>query len=99
MPLFRYLREAPKLRGAFDFGDYRYVGLGAAMHALVLEGRGVAVLPHYMVDADLRKGRLVRLLPRIELLTDHFKLVFRSDDPRRGIYSELAQCLRSFPIS
>jgi DNA-binding transcriptional LysR family regulator len=34
-----------------------------AVHALVLAGAGLAVLPDYLVAADLAAGRLVRILP------------------------------------
>ncbi|QWT21031.1 LysR family transcriptional regulator [Bacillus sp. NP157] len=34
-----------------------------AVHALVLEGMGLSVLPDYVVDDDLKAGRLVALLP------------------------------------
>lgn len=34
-----------------------------AVHAAVLAGGGVSVLPDYVVASDLRAGRLVRLLP------------------------------------
>jgi len=40
-----------------------------AVHATVLAGGGVSVLPDYAVTADLRAGRLVRLLPEWKLRT------------------------------
>jgi DNA-binding transcriptional LysR family regulator len=38
-----------------------------AVHAAVLAGGGVSVLPDYVVAADLGAGRLVRLLPEWKL--------------------------------
>jgi DNA-binding transcriptional LysR family regulator len=38
----------------------------AVMHRAVLAGAGLAILPDYLVDDDLRAGRLVRLLPGCE---------------------------------
>jgi DNA-binding transcriptional LysR family regulator len=35
----------------------------ASLRAFMREGVGVSILPQYMLDADLRAGRLVRLLP------------------------------------
>jgi len=39
------------------------------VHAAVLAGGGVSVLPDYAVAADLAAGRLVRLLPEWKLRT------------------------------
>lgn len=98
LPLFRYLREAPSLRGTLEFAGCRYLGLGEAIRRAVLAERGVAVLPEYMIEGELARGELVRLLRRIELLRDHFRLVFRSDDLRRERFLELAAALREQPL-
>ncbi len=99
LPLYRYLRDAPGLRGPMDFADHRYVGLGEAVKRQVLDGEGVAVLPEYMIETELGDGRLVPLLRSVELLRDHFRLVFRSGDLRRERFAELAQVLRAHPIA
>jgi LysR family transcriptional regulator, glycine cleavage system transcriptional activator len=92
LPLFRYLRDAPGGE-ALRFARLWRVGSGAAIHALVLRGAGVAVLPLYMVQRDLARGRLRRLLPAVRPLHDHFRLVFRGDDPRRAVYEAVAGAL------
>jgi len=43
------------------------VDVTTAVHAAVLAGGGVSVLPDYAVTADLEAGRLVRLLPEWKL--------------------------------
>jgi DNA-binding transcriptional LysR family regulator len=93
LPLFRYWRDAPDAGDRLRFGSVRYLGTAQAMVELVLDGEGVAVLPLYMVRRHLSAGRLVRALPRVELLTDYFRLVFRADDPRRSVYERLAEAL------
>jgi DNA-binding transcriptional LysR family regulator len=98
LPLYRYLRDAPGLRGPMRFAEHRYLGLGEAIRRRVLAGDGVAVLPRYMVEAELGDGRLVQLLRSIELLRDHFRLVFRSADLRRERLFELAEALRGWPL-
>lgn len=45
-----------------------------ALHQAVLQGLGVARIPRFVVGEDLRKGRLVQVLPRWEL-------------PEQGIYA------------
>ena len=35
----------------------------ASLRAFMREGVGISILPNYMLDADIRAGRLVRLLP------------------------------------
>jgi DNA-binding transcriptional LysR family regulator len=97
LPLFSYWRDAP--RGTpLDFGAVRLMGTIAAIRALVLRGEGVAVLPAYLVTPDLRAGRLVRLLPRVELAHDYFRLIFRGDDPRKSVYAALAQTMAAVPL-
>ena len=99
LPLYRYLRDAPGQRGQLAFRSHRYLGAGAAIHTLLLQGRGVAVMPEYMVRRDLDEGRLVRVLPRTPLLSDHFKLIHRAEDPRRSAYERLAAELRRHGIT
>jgi DNA-binding transcriptional LysR family regulator len=41
-----------------------------ALHAAVLSGLGVAVVPHYVAAEDLRLGRLVRLFPDVAVPPD-----------------------------
>jgi hypothetical protein len=51
-----------------------------------------------MVEAELADGSLVQLLRSIDLLRDHFRVVFRSGDLRRERFFELAEALRRWPI-
>lgn len=95
LPLTRYLLSTcPGL----VFGDVWRVGTGAAVLALVRAGEGVAVLPEYMVREDLEAGRLVRLLPGVESLTDSFRLLFRSTSPLAEALADLAGYLRQRPL-
>ncbi|MBA2078055.1 LysR family transcriptional regulator [Rhodanobacter sp. PCA2] len=48
----------------------------AAVHAMVLAGAGVAVLPDFMVEADLAAGRLEHLLPTQRLPEGSFSAVY-----------------------
>jgi DNA-binding transcriptional LysR family regulator len=47
----------------------------AAVHAMALAGAGVAVLPDFMVRADLATGRLEQLLPTQRLPEGSFHAV------------------------
>lgn len=98
LPLFRYFRDAPSNRGNLEFGNYRWLGLGAAIKTRVLADAGVAVLPEYMVQRELDRGRLRRLFPNVAPLVDHFRLVHRSDDARERSFSSIAEVLGSLPI-
>src|SRR5262249_38991005 len=65
----------------------------------LLEGSGrVAVLPRYFVEKDLAAKRLVRLLPRVRLRSDSFRLVWRSGHPRTAELLALAEELRRLPL-
>ncbi|RUP31697.1 MAG: LysR family transcriptional regulator [Curvibacter sp.] len=50
-----------------------------ALHALALQGAGIAVLPHRLVADDLAAGRLVALLSDLSLGVEPLGLLLRSD--------------------
>ena len=96
LPLTRYLTSAgPQLQ----FADVWLTGAGAPMIEIVRRGYGVAVLPEYMVYSHLASGELVTLLPDEELLEDSFRLLFRTDSPHAEAFAELAEILRSRPLT
>jgi DNA-binding transcriptional LysR family regulator len=95
LPLTRYLTSAV---GDMEFASVWLAGTGAAMRRLVLDGHGVCVLPQYMVDGDLKEGRLVRLLPEAELLEDSFRLLYRAASPLAGVFQLLADYMRGRPL-
>lgn len=51
------------------------------VHAFVRAGVGLSVLPDYLVDEDLRNGRLVRVLPRYELPDGGIFAVYPGREP------------------
>lgn len=98
LPLFRYLRDASPEAVAMRFDRIVRLGTLEAIRARVVAGAGVAVLPAYFVAADLRRRRLRKILPRLPVAHDHFRLIFRRDDPRRSVYEQLAATLRKSPL-
>ncbi len=95
LPLARYaLLRAPTLR----FGGTLTLGTLEAVRAAVLAGEGVAVLPRYYIDADLRRRRLTTLLPRLSLGVDAFRLWVRKDDTRTALWITVASVLRDLPL-
>ena len=98
LPLFRYFSEAAGAPALPRFAGYRWLGLGAAVKAMVLAGEGVAVLPEYMIAAELRQRQLRRLFPDAAPRPDFFRLVHRVDDPRRATHEALAGQLAAAPI-
>lgn len=99
LPLFRYWRDAPGGLDSMTFGRVVRLGTIAAIRHQVLGGKGVAVLPEYFVQADLRVGRLTGVFPKVTPLSDHFRLVFRVDDPRRSFFEKLAESMRAVPLA
>ena len=96
LPLFRYWRSAAGDR--LHFARSSWLGSIAAIRRQVLEGEGVAVLPEYYVRNDLAARRLVRILPKVKAMHDHFRLVFRATDPRRAVFESLAADLLRAPL-
>jgi DNA-binding transcriptional LysR family regulator len=99
LPLFGYWRDAPGGGDRLRFGRVLRIGTIAAIRQMVVAGRGVAVLPRYLVRQDLARGRLRRLFPEVTANHDHFRLVFRRDDPRRSVYELLSATLRRQPLT
>ena len=97
LPLARYLLDGGG--ETLRFGEIRTCGAGAAIHVLLKAGRGVAVMPHYMVADDLASGELVEVLPRLKLLSDSFRLLYRRDHPLAEPLSDFATYLRSIPVT
>jgi LysR family transcriptional regulator, glycine cleavage system transcriptional activator len=98
LPLFRYFRDAPGGGDRLAFARIVRLGSIEAIRRRTLDGAGVAVLPRYLVERDLASKALRRVFPKVELLHDWFRLVFRADDARRPVYEKLAQLMLDAPL-
>jgi LysR family transcriptional regulator, glycine cleavage system transcriptional activator len=98
LPLFRYFLDAQRGRAVWGFSRTEYLGTIGAIRLRVLQGAGIAVLPHYFVAPDLRARRLVRLMPHVALHRDAFRLVWRTGHPRERELRELAAELTAIEI-
>lgn len=98
LPLFRYWRDSPGAGDRLRFQQVLFMGTVRAIEQLVLAQKGVAVLPRYLVRDSLAAGHLKAILPSVEPVSDHFRLVFRSDDPRRSLYEALAVHMLEAPL-
>jgi len=99
LPLFRYFLDALSDAEPWPFARVEYMGgIGNIRRRLLDGGNRVAVLPLYFVRADLEARRLVRLLPRVRLRSDAFRLVWRTGDARTVELLALAEELRARPL-
>jgi DNA-binding transcriptional LysR family regulator len=98
LPLFRYWRDAPGGGDRLRFGRVWRVGTIAAIERLVSAGLGVAVLPEYLVAKALKRETLSRVFPSVKPISDCFRLVYRTDDPRRPSFHALAATMRKAPL-
>ena len=98
LPLFRYLLDGLGETEDWPFISVESLGSIAPIRYRLLEGAGVAVMPHYFVRSDLEAGRLVRLLPEAPMRTDAFRLIWRTNDHRDAALRTLAEELRTLPI-
>ena len=92
-PLFRYWAEGLGPGCTARFADGQVDGHPRRHPPAGPRGRGLAVLPVYRIRGDLDAGRLVGVLPGIVPQADHFRLLFRHDDPRRATFATLAEHL------
>jgi len=99
LPLFRYFLDGQGDGEPWSFKHLEQMGTIAAIRHRVLEGCGIAVLPEYFVREDLRKRRLVRVLPKAKLMTDAFRLVWMSDNPHGRELLQLSEDLRDIPLA
>jgi DNA-binding transcriptional LysR family regulator len=99
LALFRYWRDAPGADASVKFARILRIGTIAAIEAYVLAGRGVAVLPRYLVAASLERGKLREIFPKAKPLSDYFRLVFRADDARRPLFEAIAASMLRQPLA
>jgi DNA-binding transcriptional LysR family regulator len=98
LSLFRYFRDAPGGGDHLRFGNVMHLGTIEAIRLRVLAQAGIAVLPEYLVRKDIASGRLAKILPNVALISDWFRLIFRTDDPRRSIYEQMAAQMSEVPL-
>lgn len=99
LPLFQYFRDAGSEPNDLRFGRVQRLGGIDMIRQRVLDGAGVAVLPLYVVQGDIRSRKLKRVFPKVRLQHDFFRLVFRAGDPRRPLLERLAAELVKRPLS
>ena len=98
LPLFRYFLDTDPGREAWSFARTRMYGTIAAVRAMVLAGRGVAVLPRYFVAPDLLAGHLQAIRPEVEPVRDYFRLVWRDGHPLADELAILGKALAEMPL-
>ena len=98
LPLFRYWRDAPAGGDRLRFGRIVRLGTVDAIRQRVAAKAGIAVLPAYLVQRELKSGAFRKVLPKVSCIHDYFRLVFRTDDPRRTIYEGLARTMLENPL-
>ncbi len=98
LPLFRYFLDARPGGEVWSFARTQFLGTIGPVRKRVLEGAGVAVLPLYFVERDLDNHRLVRLMPRVSMPVDWFRLVWHKDHPRQPDLHALAAELSQIPL-
>lgn len=98
LPLARYLLEPTGGSALWRFRDVACLGTIGAVRLRVLQGAGIAVLPEYFVREDLRRGRLLRLMPEVPLPEDAFRLLWRRDHPHPAALARLAEDLAGIPL-
>jgi DNA-binding transcriptional LysR family regulator len=98
LPLFRYFLDALPDEDPWPFARVEYMGgIGNIRRRILDGGDRVAVLPRYFVNADLAARRLTRLMPRVRLRSDAFRLVWRTGHPHTAELLALADELRKIP--
>jgi LysR family glycine cleavage system transcriptional activator len=98
LPLFYYTRQSSTPVDPRSFGAFKWMGTIAAIRSKVLAGDGLAVLPLYLVRADLEKGDMRIIWPDRTLDHDWFRLLFRDNDPRVAFFRTLGDAMQAHPL-
>jgi len=98
LPLFRYFLDARPPEEDWNFERIQYLGTIAAIRARVLEGSGIAVLPKYFIKRDLMHKKMVKIMPRTQLVSDWFRLVWREGHNRQDDLRKLGEHLVRIPL-
>lgn len=98
LPLFSYFARKHTKLHARNFRRVVCLGTIAAIQQRLLLGHGVAVLPKYFVGRDVEAGSLRHLFSSLSIDSDHFRLVFRTKDPKRSLYRSIAERMRAHPL-
>ncbi len=99
LPLCRYFLDALPDAEPWPFARVEHMGGIGNIRRRLLDGSAhVAVLPRYFVRQDVAARRLVRLMPRVQLRSDTFRLVWRTGHPRATELLQLAEELRARPL-
>ena len=65
-----------------------------AIHQLVSNDNGVAVLPKFLVENEIVSGKLVQILPKMELMQLGVYAVWPPNAPKGGLTSRLVEHLK-----
>lgn len=98
LPLFSYFLDATPAHQLWVFKQTEHLGAIGAIRLRVLQHAGVAVLPLYFIGEDLRKGRLVQLMPKVKMQPDFFRLIWRKRQSKSNQLEQLAEELRAIPL-
>jgi LysR family transcriptional regulator, glycine cleavage system transcriptional activator len=98
LPLFRYFLDARPGDEVWSFGRTQFLGTIGPVRERALAGAGVAVLPRYFVEQDLKHERLVPILPKVRMPKDWFRLIWHENHPRQDALHELAGELGKVPL-
>lgn len=98
LPLFRYFLDPVGGSLPWRFRRIEHLGTIGAVRLRMLQGAGVGVLPRYFVARDLRDGSLGRILPKVSLRMDHFRLVWRRGHPKALDIQRLGVDLKRMPL-
>ena len=98
LPLFHFFKEAPHAPTIINFKKYHLISSVLAIKQLLVDGKGIAVMPESQIARELRSGELVKIFPDLQLLKDQNRLLYRKDDPRASFFQTLAKKIIGYPI-
>jgi DNA-binding transcriptional LysR family regulator len=90
-PFMRYVEATA--RAQLRYKDVWFLGSSNSMTAALLSGFGVGIIPLYLVDKAIEKKVLKVILPQINIESDYFRLIYRTDRGLADPIEKLASAL------
>ncbi len=96
LPFLRYMKPADRAKAQFK--DVWFLGSTTLMVAAVEAGHGVGIVPSYLVQESLRKGRLKPIECASRPGSDNFRLIVKADPHIETRLKILADTMRNIGL-
>ncbi|MGE0171816.1 MAG: LysR family transcriptional regulator [Oligoflexales bacterium] len=92
-PFLRYLEN--DVRTKLRFNEVWFLQSTAIMLDAISQGFGVGIIPSYLAQPAIKTGQIKKLNLKVDVGSDHFRLIYKSNNPRSVEITALADSLKN----